>query len=863
MFPSFYFIFLFNPTFKKYRAVCKNNCIKLFKNFKKYCIIKQKDKGKQMRPAHISDEREQSVEEHLKNVAKYCAFCSRKIGLAAAGELVGWLHDIGKMTDEFEKYIRGATTENKRGKGPDHSTAGAVWITQLVTIQDTAERQLTAQIMAIVIMSHHGGLVDMFDTQGISPYLRRLEKLQEDKAWYETYKNVQQEMSKTLDTTHLKNLFELAVQEIRIILQSILKYTKTRQEMQYATGVLIKYLFSCLIDADRYDTATFMDGIAMRYSQPDEELWEKLIKRYETKLEGYQRNTLINKLRADISRACYKNALKRPGIYTLNCPTGSGKTMASLRFALQHAKQYNKQRIFFIIPFITITEQNTSEIKKILSAELKDDLIGKIILELHSAKEESVEEYTEAIAEELISERLAHPIILTTMVRFLNAFFESGTRNMRGLHQFANSIIIFDEIQTIPPKCIAMFNGVVNFLAKVCGSTVVLSTATQPLLNHVPEGVPALAIESISEISNCNQEMHKHFKRTEIIDRTELGGNSKMDVAKFVWEEAQQKGNALVILNTKSSVVDLYEEIKQNYGECNEEKCQLYVLTTHLYPEHRKQLIAEIRQKLHREERILLLSTQLIEAGVDISFKTVFRSLAGLDSIIQSAGRCNRHGENGRGVYGQVYLINPNFEKLGSLVDIKKGRYTVETLLRLFKKNPESFDGELDSIKAIEAYFQGYYHEQKDNMAYRFKNNLGGECFMYELLGSNQKIIQEAKSNNLTYRNKPLALGQSFKTSAKYFNAIDSSGKSVVIQHAPESKVILSKLLSAKKNQEKYQLLHKLQAYTVNISEGTFRQLEGAIRYYEGLGIYVLNEDYYDDVFGVSIRPVKMTFYNF
>ncbi|MGL4344572.1 MAG: CRISPR-associated endonuclease Cas3'', partial [Cellulosilyticaceae bacterium] len=333
-----------------------------------------------MRPAHISDKREQSVEEHLRNVAKYCRFCAKKIGLEAAGELVGWVHDIGKMTDEFEKYIRYATTENKRGKGPDHSTAGAVWITQLVTSQDTAERQLTAQIMAIVIMSHHGGLADVFDTQGTSPYLKRLEKLQEDKAWYETYKRAQREMLETLDVNYLKNLFEAAVQEIRTSLQRIRQYTKTPQEMQYAAGVLIKYLYSCLIDADRYDTATFMDGIEMRYAQANEGLWEDLIGRYEVKLADYQSNTFINKLRGDISSACYKNALKQPGIYTLNCPTGAGKTMASLRFALHHAREYNKQHIFFIIPFITITEQNAAEIKKILSHEPKDAFVEKIIL---------------------------------------------------------------------------------------------------------------------------------------------------------------------------------------------------------------------------------------------------------------------------------------------------------------------------------------------------------------------------------------------------------------------------------------------------------------------------------------------------
>ncbi|MGL5676783.1 MAG: CRISPR-associated helicase Cas3' [Cellulosilyticaceae bacterium] len=813
-----------------------------------------------MRLAHIRGEEEQSVVEHLRNVARYCRFCAEKIELKSSGELIGWLHDIGKLTDSFETYIRCASKEKKKAKGPDHSTAGAVWITQLVKGETIPERQLTAQIMALTIMSHHGGLVDIFDTQGISPYLKRLEKLQEDREWAETYEGVRKEVKESLDVAHLKKLFEEAVEEIKEILIPLRSYTQTRQEMCYAVGVLVKYLYSCLIDADRYDTATFMDGITMKYTQTSEGFWQELIDRYESKLSRYKSDTFINQLRADISHACYKSAFKSPGIYTLNCPTGAGKTMASLRFALHHAKAYQKQRIFFIVPFITITEQNAAEIRKILSIEEKDEWIEQNILELHSAKEEESEE--EQVEEELIAERLAHPIIFTTMVRFLNTFFESGTRNIRGLHQFANAVIVFDEIQTIPPKCIAMFNGVVNFLAKVCNTTIVLSTATQPLLNHVPKGLSPLKIEEMPELSNCNQEIYKHFKRTEIIDKTEVGGNSKASLARFVWQELQEKGNALVVLNTKSSVVTLYEEIKQTYGEMEEKEYSLYVLTTHLYPNHRKKIIEEIREKLRKQEKVLVISTQLIEAGVDISFKTVFRSLAGLDSIIQSAGRCNRHGENGKGEYGQVYLINPEFETLGSLADIKKAKDTVETLLDIFKRSPEQLEGELNSIKAIEAYFKGYYHEQKDNMTYRFNNNLKEEYLMYELLGGNKTIVDEAMSNNQVYRNKPMPLGQSFKTSASYFTAIDSSGKSVVIQHG-ESKVILSQLLSAAQNEEKYKLLHKLQPYTVNISNGIFKQLEGAVKYYEGLGMYVLNEDYYDDVFGVSTRPTKMTFYNF
>lgn len=810
--------------------------------------------------AHIKDNREQSVEQHLRNVAYYCRILGEKFELEACAELSGWLHDIGKMTTAFDTYIRNANRDgNNHQKGPDHSTAGAVWITQLGEKYKSPIAQLTAQIIAIVIMGHHGGLIDVIDLWGESPYINRLNKLKDDASWANQYKQVQHEMQQVLDIQKLQHLFDRANEEIQGIFGRLKKISHTPKEQRYYCGVVCKMLYSCLIDADRYDTATFMDGSQMKLPRNNQTLWEELTTRFEDKINQFPAHTEINLLRRKISESCYLNASKPKGVYTLNCPTGSGKTMASLRFALHHAKKYHKERIFYIIPFITITEQNTAEIKKILSSSNEDLLIEENILELHSAKENesSTEEMNEA---ELVAERLEHPMIFTTMVRFLNIFFGSGTRNIRAAHQFANSVIIFDEIQTLSPKCIAMFNLLLNFLSELCNATIVLSTATQPLLNQTPNEVPHLEIEADSEISGCTLAIYNAFKRTEIIDKRKIDGYSSQELSELIWMTAREEGNVLAVFNTKASVTEVYDTIKATYGEIlEEEEYEIYVLTTQLYPKHRKQKIDDIRNKLKNNKHIIVLSTQLIEAGVDISFKAVYRSLAGLDSVIQSAGRCNRHGENGENQFGKAYVVNPNFEVLGALRDIKKSKEALEIVLELYKQNSERFANDLSALAATKAYFAEYYRKQNSNMTYKFKVDRQVEYEMYDLLSDNKNLFSAKYRRQ---QDKRIQLTQSFKSAGNYFKAIDEHGKSVIIPHR-EGKALVLQLISATMNRDKYKLLHKLQAYTVNLSEGLFKELGNAITYYENLGIYVLNEAYYDEVYGVSKTPIAMDFYNF
>lgn len=820
--------------------------------------------------AHISEDkaRQQTVKEHLKNVARYAAYLGKKIGLESCAQLCGWLHDIGKFTEDFQDYL----LKGDKKRGPDHSTAGAIWIMQEFEKYGDGLSLLTAQLIALVIMSHHGGLIDVIDMNGDLPYINRLNKLIENEEYRTNYNQVKEIVNQELNIKELEQLFVKATKEITDIYNILDIFTKQngqtdeeqlKQEARYYLGVLCKMLYSCLIDADRYDTATFMDNTEMIYQRDVQPLWKELSKRLESNIQSFPEDTAINKLRHKISKACYDNALRQAdgNIYKLNCPTGSGKTLASLRFALNHVLKYHKDHIFYIIPYITITEQNVASVKEILSQYKYDSLIENNILELHSAKEVEVDRRTykedlysnqikirnELKQNELLAERLEHPIIFTTMVRFLNTFLTSGTKNIRPAHQFANSIIIFDEIQTIPPNCIALFNGIINFLSSICKTTIVLSTATQPLLDQTPENIPKLNIKNNMELSNCNIEDYKCFKRTEIKDLRKKGGYTCQELSQLVWETAQKEDNVLVVLNTKNAVKILYETLQKQYEEpIKEGKYNCYVLTTNLYPKHRKEIIKDIKSLLKNNERLIVISTQLIEAGVDLSFKAVYRSIAGLDNAIQCAGRCNRHGELNS--LKEVYLINPNFESLDKLYDIQKSQEAFTELLNLYKETPNNFDNDINSLKSIEYYFENYQERQKYNMLYKIDTTYD----IYSLLGYNIKLLRNYK-DKLNKLDKPMVLYQSFKTAGRYFKVIDDYGIPVIVAHKEdkEGKDLINQLLSKKDIRNKYQLIQKLQAYTVNISEYLSKELGNAIIYYENLGIYILNDNYYDEIYGV------------
>src|SRR5699024_12790707 len=356
---------------------------------------------------------------------------------------------------------------------------------------------------------------------------------------------------------------------------------------------------------------------------------------------------------------------------TLTIPTGGGKTLSSLRYALKNTQLHKKKRIIYIVPYTTISEQNANEVRNLLKDYTN-------ILEHHSNVIHDDETDDGQSHEEkklkLAKDNWNSPIVFTTMVQFLDVFYAYGTRNIRRLHNLSESILIFDEVQKVPVHCISLFNHALNFLKNVGKSSIVLCTATQPALDFVHN---KLDINSDAEMIGNLNHVVKSFERVDIVDKAKEGNFSQDNLVNFAFEKIQQINNILIILNTKKAVKDLYENLKGRIA--NDEEIHVYHLSTSMCPNHRVFILDKLKQHLRDNDKVICVSTQLIEAGVDISFECVIRSLAGLDSIAQAAGRCNRHGEKNK---QNVYVIDYENENLRRLKEIAKGKEIANNIMR-------------------------------------------------------------------------------------------------------------------------------------------------------------------------------------
>ncbi len=426
-----------------------------------------------------SDKAVQSLENHLIEVSRIAKSLAAKIGLHEQGELIGLLHDFGKYSEEFQAYLKSAVglidqdeddyvdAKSKKGK-VDHSTAGAqlVW-QELCTHGEMGS--IVGQMLSLCIASHHSGLIDCLssDTRsfGADLFTKRINK-SDDRTHLEEAKA---KMEKTIDTRfrQLMNNPKLIDGVIKS-LQQIVELERKRgdeQIVRFKVGLLVRYLFSCLIDADRINSADFENPRAAktrRHGQYDE--WAHLIARFDSHLSSLAANKPIDELRVSISQHCRDKAENEKGIYTLTVPTGGGKTLASLRFALHHAKKNEMERIIYAIPFTSIIDQNADVVRKILEPDGVQS--NSVVLEHHSNLMPEEENWKT----KMLVENWDAPVIYTTNVQMLETLFGAGTRGPRRLHQLANAVLIFDEIQTLPVNCIHLFCNAINFLVERCGT---------------------------------------------------------------------------------------------------------------------------------------------------------------------------------------------------------------------------------------------------------------------------------------------------------------------------------------------------------------------------------------------------------
>ncbi|MDE3838816.1 CRISPR-associated helicase/endonuclease Cas3 [Bacillus methanolicus] len=795
--------------------------------------------------AHIreSDQQIQTVEEHLLEVKRLAEDIGDKIGVKHLTGLAGMLHDLGKYTNEFREYILEAASNPgsppKKGS-VDHSTAGGKLLYELFHTEGNANpyEGLVAEIVGNAIISHHSYLQDFLGPNLESKYLNRVR----DKDLDEFEMAKQNFFEKVISETDFHDYVDKAAEELKDFL------TKENSK-NYAEKLmfLTKFIFSALIDADRTNTRLFEENKTYDSTFNHKELFDTYYERLMSKICSFKErpdaNSPINLLRSKMSEQCEEFAEKPSGIYTLSIPTGGGKTLASLRYALKHAKLYNKKRIFYVVPYTTIIEQNAEEVRKIL----KDDAH---ILEHHSNVIEDVNEDDEnqdglmnvKQKLKLAKDNWDSPIIFTTMVQFLNVFYAKGSRNIRRLHNLSESVIIFDEVQKVPTSCVSLFNLAVNFLKTYCHCCIVLCTATQPALDFVEH---KLDINKDAEmIENLNQVITA-FKRVEIIDQATNATFNNEKLAQFIEEKIKEAHSILVILNTKSVVKKLYELLKEK-----ENGIPIYHLSTSMCAAHRSNILKEVRKHLREGEPIICVSTQLIEAGVDVSFDCVIRSLAGLDSIAQAAGRCNRHGEKDK---QYVYIIDHEEENLNHLKEIKVGKQVSKKILIDIRKDPSNHGGDLLSTQALERYFKEFYTEFSADLNY----------FIPTLKKNMTELLTEMKAKSgyhLAYRhnkkkNLPLFLSNSYHTAAEHFQVIEDMTTSVIVPYE-EGKEIIAELNSNKSIDDLTRLLRKAQQYTINLYSYEQEQLEkhdGLVSYLDGK-ILALKEGAYDKEFGLNLE---------
>ncbi len=543
--------------------------------------------------AHVRsiDKEEQTLEQHLTQVSVIAGNLLSKIGMKEVGELLGLLHDFGKYSQQFQNYIQSGTgilnmdidedwVDAVALKGRiDHSTAGAQWVwNKLGKYGANGQGKLCGKILAICIASHHSGLIDCLMPDGVDGFLKRINK-QDDKTNLE-------ECISTADKSVLDAAHELAGEQlIRAMLQQIKQFFAEQQHGQliskkvheFYLGFWTRFLFSCLIDADRIDSADFETPYlkSARNSEPPN--WLIPIARLEIFLNGLQVRNPIDVIRRDISDTCKSKADGDQGIYSLTVPTGGGKTYASLRFALHHANKHNLDRIIYIIPYTSIIEQNAEAIRKVIECE--ED--GRAwVLEHHS----NLEPEQQTWRSKLVSENWDAPIVFTTMVQFLETLFSGGTRGVRRLHQLARSVIVFDEIQTLPIKCTHLFCNAINFLSTYTKTSVVLSTATQPLLDKLKITERGqLLIPEENEIVSDTTKLFADLKRVNICNQVKNGGWSEKEIVKLTLDEFNKKGNCLVIVNTKIWAQKLFINCNQHVA-----KEAIFHLSTNQCPAHRK-----------------------------------------------------------------------------------------------------------------------------------------------------------------------------------------------------------------------------------------------------------------------------------
>lgn len=776
-------------------------------------------------PAHIrpngSEKEIQTAADHCHNVGALAGSCLSSIGLEQAGMLTGLLHDCGKFKAEFARYLN--DPNGIRGS-VNHTFAG----TRLLLERYHGEafdafEGLSAELLALAVGGHHG-LFDCLDDNSRSGFEHRMTKT--DICYHESIKNF---FSQCISSQELDTRFSYAHAELLPVYDKILAVTQDPEEIAFHLGLLMRLLLSAVIDGDRRDTAHFMSGLS--FTLPPERtssFWEPYLIRVEEKIAHFPQDTSIQKARREISDRCRAFSERPGGIYRLNVPTGAGKTLSSLRYALAHARKYGKQRLIFTSPLLSILEQNAA----VLRDYIGDD---SIILEHHSNVLHTEESET-LDARELAIESWDAPVIITTLVQLLNTLFDGRTTSIRRFQGLCSSVIVIDEVQTVPLKMLSLFNTAMDFLATVCGATVLLCSATQPYLEKTDHPLHLCT----DDIVPYDPSLWAPFRRTVI---TDLGGRTLNEITSFAID-ALTKVNSLLIVCNKKQEAEHFFRVLKDYAELS---CHL---SASMCTAHRRDVLERLNDGLKRGAKCLCVSTQVIEAGVDISFQQVIRLSAGMDNVIQSAGRCNRHGECH--LSAPVYVVPCLDEDLKKLPEINNAKKSTDSLLDAFRRDPNQFDRDLSSEKAIQRYYQTLYHSvQKGYQDFPLKQK--GKS-LFSLLSCNYEYYDETDQSASKF-----SMTQAFRTAGALFQVFDNNTLDLIVPYK-EGKSLIEQLLAYSEPEPAFlaDWLKQARPYTISVYEHQLGTLDQAVAQHSGIAI--LNPDFYNLDTGLSTQPQKHDF---
>lgn len=710
----------------------------------------------------------QTIKAHSLNTEKL----ARNFALEPYRDIVGaaaLLHDIGKYSEEFQTYIRKSSLyPEKKIKGPHHAICGAVEANKLYP-----KDKLISLIFSYIIYGHHRGLPDGID-------------------------NVKEAMNgnSVPDYQHYKEDLSISPVDDTIYKQYLLQdYTELKGQKNKDAFIDrfafdIRYIFSCLVDADSLDTHSFCQGKVLKSKVGD---YEAALQKVNNILNSFSAETELQKVRSEIQAQAYESATTE--INLLSMPTGSGKTLCSLKLAMESLIKNNKKRIIYIIPYNSIIDQ---------TAFIFENIFGADVPILRHQSTYAVEDAEESDAKWIYDaiENWDAPFIITTSAQFFESIYGNKRNKLRRLHNMGDSILVFDEIHKLPDKYLQPCLQSISYLTKFCNSQAFLLSATMP---NFEELIRKYALPN-SEIKDLIPDKTKFgvFKKCKF-------ASSPAQTEKDLADEMCEFHAALAITNRKKTAIDIYRQLQNRYKHC-------FVLTTYQTPKDRITMIMEIKaylktlqekypdyENVPNDEKIMVVSTSLIEAGVDLDFETVFREISGLDSILQAAGRCNREGKRS---YGNVFV----FDLPGNSSDHKN---------TLTNKLLEKYE-DIQSTECIAEYYEEYYASvtrQED-----FEGNT-----IHSITNDLDNIL--------------------FEKYAMKFAYIDSNTCSVIIPEDEKSRA----LIEAIETESAYNL-RELQPYTCQISEKERDRLlnENVITLKEGI-YYLVDDSRYCKETGIMV----------